>query len=108
MGLIVSAPQDPDFITTTVVNSSPYNILISDVILLVDTSSVRVLNLPNPAVIGKHRFWIKDATGSASTNPMTLTPFGAETIDGTAGTRPLAASWGQWQVVCDGTNWYLL
>ena len=65
------------------VGMSPYTVQLTDKLLHVDTSSGPVtINLPN----GTGRFptdiAIKDITGNASTNPITVTPVGGETVDG--------------------------
>lgn len=62
---------------------SPYTVLVSDNYISVDCSGGTVtLNFPNAPVF-KQRWTIKDRTGSASTNNITITtPGGSVTIDG--------------------------
>ena len=57
----------------------PYNVLSTDLLVLVDTSAARTINLP--ASVAKHAVFIKDATGNAGAQPITVTPNGAEKID---------------------------
>lgn len=67
------------------VNISPYFVLDSDVYLSVDTSTIPITILfPDNALLGEP-FIIKDRTGNAGTNNITLTTVsGITTIDGTA------------------------
>lgn len=82
-----------------------HNIAAGERYLLVDTSAARTLNLPTPAVMD---FYIKDVTGTANTNNISLVPNGGEKIEGLAATRLLAAAYGSWHVFCDGTDWYFI
>jgi hypothetical protein len=75
-------------------------------ILLVDTSAARTLTLP--AAAAGLRFTIKDKTGQASTNPITIARAGSESIEGLAANYTLEADWGRWELVCDGTNWFII
>ena len=71
---------------------------------LVSTIAPRTLTLPpalNNAII-----YIKDKSGSAATNNITLLGGGA-TIDGVA-SLIFAKNWGTWAAVSDGLNWYLV
>ncbi len=65
----------------------PYLVLSSDLLVMVDTSSARTINLP--AAVAKHAVFIKDVTGGAFANNVTITPDGSEKID-TTGTLVLA------------------
>lgn len=59
----------------------PYTVLSSDMVIGVDTSSARTINLPNAPTTGTIYF-IKDATGSAATNAISVTtPGGVVLID---------------------------
>ena len=65
--------------------SSPYAPLSTDSYLLVDTSGGAVtINLPAAAARNALPIVVKDKTGNAVANPNTVTPHGAETIDGLA------------------------
>lgn len=74
---------------------------------LVDTSAARSLALPDPAAT-KRPIWIKDKTGSASTNPITVTRFGAENIETVAASYSLNSDLGAWTFVNDGTDWFII
>jgi hypothetical protein len=74
---------------------------------LVDTSAARTLTLPDPAAT-KRPIWIKDKTGSASTNPITVARFGSEDIETVAASYVLDSDLGAWTLVNDGTDWFII
>jgi hypothetical protein len=74
---------------------------------LVDTSAARTLTLPDPAAT-KRPIWIKDKTGSASTNPITVARFGSEKIETVTASFSLDSDLGAWTLVTDGTDWFIL
>lgn len=75
-------------------------------IYLVNTSAARNVQLPSPAA--NTIIAIKDASGSAETNAITLVRSGSEQIDGLAASKALSTNWGSWTVTSDGTNWFIL
>jgi microcystin-dependent protein len=84
----------------------PYTVSAGDAqkVLLVDTTSARTINLPvaTTALL----FAIKDTSGNAWTNNISVVPNGANTIDGATGTRRLVDNRGWWFFVSDGvSNW---
>lgn len=78
----------------------------TDMIILVDTSAARSITLPS-ATSGRILI-IKDKTGSASTNNITITRAGSESIEGVAANYVFATDWGYLTLVCDGTNWFIV
>ncbi len=65
--------------------SSPYTVVLTDRLLLVDTSGGAItINMMAGGARNGIPIEIKDSTGNAAANPITVTPFGAETIDGLA------------------------
>lgn len=72
----------------------------------VDTTSARTIQLP-VATQGL-RFTIKDISGLAGTNNITVLQNAAETIDGLAASRILSTNWGSWTFIGDGTNWWMV
>lgn len=90
---------------TISVASTPYTIGTSDLYLNVDTSAARTINLPAPSA--RRIIHIKDTSGSANTNAITLVRNASENIEGIASSRLLQTNWGQWTIVSDGTNWFL-
>ena len=73
---------------------------------LVDTSVARTLTLPSPATTSY--IIIKDKTGSAQTNNITVARAGTESIEGIAASKILQTNWGSWTFVSDGTNWFII
>lgn len=93
-----------DFVTTNVAG----NITLAEgKYHLVDTSAARSLTLPSPSAT-KRTIWIKDKTGSASTNPITLVRAGSEKIETVAASFSLDSDLGAWAIVTDGTDWFIL
>lgn len=80
--------------------------LTTNAIHLVSSAAAR--NLTLPAHVAGQILYIKDSTGSASTNNFTLIRTGGGNIDGIAASRTLQTNWGSWMLVDDGTNWYVL
>lgn len=84
----------------------PYTVSAGDAqkVLLVDTTSARTINLPvaTTALL----FAIKDTSGNAWTNNISVVPNGSNTIDGVNATRRLVDNRGWWFFVSDGvSNW---
>ena len=71
----------------------------------VDTSAARSLELP--PVSAQLYLELKDVTGSAATNNVTLTTPGAETIDGAA-THLIESDYGGLAIISDGTNYFVV
>lgn len=99
-------------LASTNVQALAGNLVISDsddiAILLVDTSAPRNVTLPASSA-ARRVLEIKDATGAAMTNNISLIPNGTNTIEGLASTKLLATNWGSWKVVSNGAGaWYML
>lgn len=89
------------------VTSTPYTIVSTDVYLLVNTSSAKTLTLP--AATTRRILVIKDVTGTANTNNITLDPAGSDTIEGLNVNKTLQTDWGAWTIMSDGTSaWYFI
>src|SRR3712207_6392246 len=70
------------------------------------TAAARTINLPAAATVGAGKTYIvKDESGAAGTNNVTIDPNGSETIDGAA-TKAISTNYGSLRVVCGGTNWF--
>ena len=83
-GAIASVAGSASTFESTPVNGS-ITISSSDtfVYLRVDTTGARVITLPSAASVSEGRFYIiKDETGTANTNNITINRAGADTIDG--------------------------
>lgn len=77
----------------------------TDMIILVDTSAARAITLP--AATAGRVIIIKDKTGTAGTNNITITRAGSESIEGIAANYVMATNWGRLTLACDGTNWFI-
>lgn len=96
-------------VNTTLVVSSSFT-LSNDgyYILLVDTSAARTLTLPDVTTNVGRLFIIKDKTGTAETNPITINA-GSQKIEGVVGSRELSTNFGCWKIVSDGTDtWWFI
>lgn len=93
--------------TSTAVSSSPYTVVSTDSVLLVDTTSARTITLPNAAT-AKRILIVKDATGTSQTNNITLDRAAGGNIDGSASNKILSKNFGIWVLISDGTNWFVL
>lgn len=78
----------------------------TDMIILCSTAAARSITLPAP--VNGRIFIIKDSTGQAETNNITLIRNGSEKIEGVAASRTLSTNWGVWTVTTDGTDWFFL
>lgn len=95
-------------VTVHAVTSSPFSVVVATHkghILNVSTAAARTLQLPTP--VNGFFFYVKDATGSAATNFITLARAGSEQIEASAANLDLKDSLGFWLVYTDGTNWFL-
>ena len=95
-------------VTTVSSSDSPYSVSTSTDYLLVQTSGgvVRVV-LPLAADMGSgRRFMIKDSTGNATTNNITIAVSGTDTIDG-ASSFTVDVNFASVSVLSDGSNWFV-
>lgn len=69
------------------------------------TSGACVATLPAVAAAVNQILVVKKVDSSG--NAVTLTPAGAETIDG-ASTKAISTQWGLYAVISDGTNWRII
>ncbi len=75
-------------------------------VFMVDTSSARQITLP--AAQAGLVFTVKDATGSAQTNNITIVRAGSESIEGVAANYVIAVNRSCQRFWCDGTNWHVV
>lgn len=82
--------------------------LTSNYYIGVDCSlAAKTVNLPAAATAGQgFVLVIKDESGSAATNNITIDASGAELIDGAA-TQLINANYGSLSLICSGTAWFL-
>lgn len=94
-------PAGSSILPVTVVSSSPYVTVPSDYFLAVNVAGSSNIVLAAAPVTGRV-FIVKDASGSASTNPITITA--STTIDG-SGTKILNIDYSSATLVFNGTEW---
>lgn len=88
----------------TTVNTSPYDVLSTDMNLMVDTTAARTVNLPaNPSLGDAYR--IKDSTGTAATNNITIQGNGHDIENSSSNT--ISTNFGRVAVVYNGTQWVI-
>jgi len=83
----------------------PYTTLISDDVILVDTSAARTIT-PLASPVTGTRYVIKDNVGSAAANNITITPSG-KNIDGAASST-VNINYGSVTIVYNGTQWNII
>lgn len=95
-------------ISATTPGAYPYTVSTADAqtVLAADTSSARTFNLP--AATDAMFFMIKDATGQAATNNISVVPDGTDTIDGSNSTYLIDANLACVGFVSDGVSAWLV
>jgi hypothetical protein len=84
------------------------NLTVSEAVSFVDTSAARTLTLPSIASTAKGRVYIiKDATGGAGENNITVNVDGGSNIDGTT-TYVMAINYGATKFIRGETQWHAL
>jgi hypothetical protein len=101
------------FARTTTAVSGTYTVLPTDSLLLVDTTAARALTLPLAnAVDAGTVVTVKDASGTAGTNNITIGKSGSDQVEGAAGTLGTSyvvnANFGKVTLVSDGTSKWLV
>lgn len=92
--------------TSVLFAASPYTLLATDIAVVADTvGGVIVINLPVAATATNRILFVKNAP-SGGTNNVTVTPNGAETIDGAAN-LPLGPNESA-MLLCDGAAWRIV
>ena len=96
------------FTVKVTVSNVSYTALVSDVVIAItDTTAPRTVTLPALSGNTGKMFIIKDATGGAATNNITIDANAAETIDGAA-TQLINANYGSVTIVADVGGWLML
>lgn len=96
-------------VNTTTVAAASYDLLVTDHVLLVTYTGTGTcaIDLKTAQVVAGRILKIKDAGGNASVYNITITTEGAQTIDGAA-TFVMNSNYQSVELVCDGTNWFVL
>lgn len=108
-GSIVSTPGSAQIFETTVVNTDlTISAASTFVYLIVDTTTTRTIDLPLASAVTAGRIYIvKDSSGQALDNPITVNIQGSDEIDG-ASSQQLNSNYGSWTIVGDGIDkWYI-
>jgi len=91
---------------TTVTKSADATLTASEGLVLVDASGgVVIITLPDPTTVSGVDFMI--IKNDSSTNTVTVSPNGSETIDGESSYLMTAQFEGA-TMISDGTNWYVI
>lgn len=103
-GAVVSVAGAVQVIPYAAVASSPYSATTADVVMVVDTTASRTIILPAAVTTSAGRIYVvKDGTGNSETNPITISPTGADTIDLQA-SATLESGFGSIFLVSNGVN----
>lgn len=89
------------------VKTSAYTVTSQDYIILVNTGSAVTITLPTAVGIRGKQYIIKDYTGTANSNNITIATTGGQTIDGAAGST-ISTNYGKLYVVSNNVNWSVL
>lgn len=107
-GITVTGPttmNGAQLIKTTAPGAYPYSVLVTDFLVAVDTGAARSIVLPSTATAGQV-FVVKDASGGAFANNITVTvDGGVKTIDGAANDI-IAGNYDSASYYYDGTNYF--
>ena len=88
-------------------DSASYTIRLNDFLISVaNVGTAKTITLPSPSTAGPFKIYlIKDASGSAATTNITISPNASEVIDGDT-TKVITANFGVVGLYTDGTNWF--
>ena len=98
-------PGTPGLIPVTNVTTTPFNVLLGDYFLAVNVAAPSSIVLPLGAPIGTV-FIVKDTSGLAGTNPITITATGS-TIDGAA-SYVVSVNYASVTLVRTSTEWSII
>ena len=77
------------------------------IILVTDTAAPRTITLATADTVNGREIIIKDASGAALVNNITIDTEGAQTIDGAADVT-INTNYGVFRLVSNGTNWFTI
>ena len=100
-------PQRSVLEAYTAVTAATYTAKAGDRLIGVNRSGVVTVTLPSAQVNAGRLFTIKDESGNASTNNITVATEGSELIDGSA-TNVIDSDYGAKHYYSDGTNWFVV
>ena len=95
-------------IQVNTITTSPHTITVSETIILVDVAGPASVVLPTGSAGNVNRsYFIKDVSGNAVKNPITITANGGRKIDDVS-FAIINGGYSHIHVVSDGTNWYTI
>lgn len=96
-------------ITITKKTTTPINVAVTEDVILVELAAPGpvVVNLPQISTHDTKYVVIKDKTGDAGTNNITINAFGGETIDGVA-TKIITVDYGSITLAGEGAEWSIV
>lgn len=86
--------------------TSTYTLKVDDLMIDVNVSQATTLTLPTNAPIGTN-YIIKDTSGNASTNNITVSSGAGDTIEGSAN-NTISTNYGLLKIIYNGTNKWLI
>lgn len=92
--------------TRTVTGDLTIDDTTTDYIIFCNFSAPQSLTLPSPT--NGRLLHIKDISGTANTNTITMVRHASEKIEGLAASKVLQTNWGGWTFTSDGTDWFML
>ena len=96
-------------VITRTATAASYTALSTDTYIGVTSTAVaRTITLPAAATVESDKLYIiKDESGAAGTNNITIDGNASETIDGQA-TATIGTNYGSRTIFCDGSNWFTI
>lgn len=98
-------PGTPGLVPVTIVTTTPYDAVLAD--YLIDVNVAEPSSIVLPVSPTGTVFIIKDISGAASTNPITVTASGGALIDGSASAL-INTDYGSITLVFNGTEWSIV
>ncbi|HSX05827.1 MAG TPA: hypothetical protein VLF69_05130 [Candidatus Saccharimonadales bacterium] len=91
----------------TATKTTNYTVTTTDAVILADATSGNVtITLPAASGASGYRFYIK-RVDNTTTNSVTITPNGSDTIDGFTGIS-VVSQYDTYELVSNGTTWYII
>lgn len=105
----VNMSQGGQTVKKTTVNAATYSTLVTDYILHVTYTATGActITIPTTQITDGRKFIVKDASGNAGTNSITIATQGSETIDGAA-TLTVSTNYGKLTLYSDGSNLFTI
>lgn len=93
------------FDTPTNVTGAAYTVTATDTYIRVNHAGAVAIQLGDADARANLKLRVKDVSGAAGSNPITMTRLGSDTIDGQT-TLQILADWGTWELLpLNGGNW---